>query len=275
MTTMSDPSPLVSVSVDDGVLTLVLARERRLNALIPELHTAIQHALQEAVAEPTVRAVVLTGAGRAFCAGGDVRAMAERPRREDLDVIARERARAAERHRLEHAHDTVRRIASLPLPVVAAINGPAAGAGLSLALAADVRVAAESAILSVAFPQMGLSGDSGISVLLPEVIGRARARVALLRGARWTATEAREMGLIHEVVPESEVVERAVRWARELSTGSPKAVELIRSKLLAPMGLDEAMEREAEAMLDCQETADHHEAVAAFLSKRQPRFEGR
>jgi enoyl-CoA hydratase/carnithine racemase len=271
---MAEAKKLVSASVEDAVATVVLDREHRLNALVPEMHEELQRTLDRLEADTSVRAIVLTGAGRAFCAGGDIRAMIERPFRGKMSGRQRARARAEERRRLDLVHDTVRRMVSLTTPIVAAINGPAAGAGLAIALATDFRVAAESAVLSVAYPQMGLTGDSGISVLLAMAIGESRARAALLRGDRWQAGSAADLGLVDEVVPDDAVLERARAAALLFCSGSPVAVGLIRSRVLAPHDFEEALAREADAMLDAQESLDHLEAITAFIERRTPRFRG-
>lgn len=266
---------LVLRTVDGPVARLTLNREPRLNALVPELHEQLQEEVRVLDADPAVRAIVLTGAGRAFCAGGDVRAMADRPHRAALNGAERETARRAERNRIGHAHETVRLLVTARTSSVAAVNGPAAGAGLGLALACDLRVVADTATLSIGFPRIGLPGDGGISTLLPAVIGPQRARAALLRGVRWSALEALDAGLVDEVASEDLVLRRATEVAEEVAAGPSVALGLLRSRLLVPGNLDRALDRELEATLESQESADHHEGVAAFLEGREPRFNGR
>lgn len=260
---------LVRVSREIGGIAVVsLNRAQRLNALVPELHDDLQDTFRALEADHGTTAVVLTGSGRAFCSGGDLKEMAARPRRDLLGPEERKAARAVERSRLAHAHETIRMLARSRLPLVAAINGPAAGAGLALALLADVRVAGPDAVLAVGFSRVGLPGDSGISVLLSEAIGRPKARVAMLEGADWKASEALAIGLVDEVVDEADLLARAVERARHLSAAGTHAIEAIRSRLFACSELDEALEREIEATLDCQETAVHREALDAFLQGR-------
>jgi 2-(1,2-epoxy-1,2-dihydrophenyl)acetyl-CoA isomerase len=255
--------PDVLIDRDGPVLRLTLNRPEVLNAVTGAAHAELAAALGEA-ADPAVRVVVLTGAGRAFCVGQDLRDLAGA----DADIAALLRA---------HYHPTLLAMRALRVPVLAAVNGPAAGAGLGLACACDLRIASGDASFVPAFVSVGLVPDSGASWFLARILGPARAFEWLVSGRRLGAAEALGWGLVSEVVPaeafEAAVADRAAR----LAAMPTRAVALTRRALDAATanGLDAQLELEAALQAEAFATEDFAEGAAAFLEKREPRFRGR
>ncbi|MFW6091857.1 MAG: enoyl-CoA hydratase-related protein [Actinomycetota bacterium] len=239
-----------------------------MNSLDTATKAKLRDAVQQAAADPAVRAVVLTGAGRAFCVGQDLKEHAASLRDGSTvlgDTVA------------EHYNPIVSGLAGMPKPVVAAVNGVAAGAGASFAFACDLRVVASSAGFNLAFAAIGLSCDSGTSWTLPRLVGWAKARELLLMPRTMGAEEALSLGLATEVVPDEDVLPRATALARELAAGPTVAYGAIRDVLefSATHGLDEALDHERRQMSRTGATEDHRAAVEAFLAKQQPEFHGR
>jgi 2-(1,2-epoxy-1,2-dihydrophenyl)acetyl-CoA isomerase len=253
----------VETSRDGGVLTITLNRPDVLNAFTAELHQQLVRAFKEA-REPEVRAVVVTGAGRGFCVGQDLNEFAEAAK----DIAGRLRT---------NYHPTIRAVRGLEKPVLAAVNGPAAGAGLSFACACDLRLAAESATFVPAFINIGLIPDMGGTFFVTRLLGPARAFEWMTSGRRLSAQEALDWGLVSEVVPDERLAERAAEWAAELARMPTRGVAL--SKRLfdnAPTAtLEEQLELEAQLQATATRTEDFREGVDAFLQKREPEFKGR
>jgi 2-(1,2-epoxy-1,2-dihydrophenyl)acetyl-CoA isomerase len=252
----------VETSRDGAVLTITLNRPDVLNAFTAEMHRQLVGAFKEARA-PDVRAVVVTGAGRGFCVGQDLNEFGEAAR----DIAGRLR---------RHYHPTVLAVRELEKPVLAAVNGPAAGAGLSFACTCDLRLAAESATFVPAFINIGLVPDMGGSFFVRRLLGTARAFEWMTSGRRLSAAEALEWGLVSEVVPDERLAGRAAEWAAELAAMPTRGIAL--SKRLFDHAeqatLEEQLEREAQLQAAATRTNDFREGVDAFLEKREPRFEG-
>jgi 2-(1,2-epoxy-1,2-dihydrophenyl)acetyl-CoA isomerase len=252
------------IEAADGVATLTLDRPDALNALTVGLKEELIAAFATIAADDAIRAVVLTGAGRAFCAGQDLR--------ERLEPGA---APLADEIRVRY-NPLVRAMRALPKPIVGAVNGIAAGAGASLAFACDVRIAAEQASFLLAFGRVGLVPDSGATWLLPRLIGGARAAELALLGEPLGAAEALRVGLVARVVPAADVVAEAQSVARRLATGAPRALAATKELLEGSWDATwaEQLEREADAQGRAGASDDHAEGLAAFLDKRPPRFTG-
>jgi 2-(1,2-epoxy-1,2-dihydrophenyl)acetyl-CoA isomerase len=252
----------VETSREGAVLTITLNRPDVLNAFNTEMHRVLGAALREA-REPDVRAVVLTGAGRGFCVGQDLTEF----RQAAGDIGARLR---------ENYHPNIRAIRALEKPVVAALNGVAAGAGVSIACACDIRIAADSASFIPAFINIGLIPDSGGSYFVTRLLGPARAFEWLASGRKLTAAEAQAWGLVSEVVESDGLAGRAAGLAAELASLPTRGIAMTKRLLDHAVGatLEEQLEREAQLQAAATQTEDFREGVAAFLEKRPPRFRG-
>jgi enoyl-CoA hydratase/carnithine racemase len=253
----------------DGVATLTLDRPDTLNSLTFDVYAELRDTFRALEDEKEVRAVVITGAGRGFCSGGSVH-----------DIIGPLfEMDAAERMRFTRMTGAlIGAIRALRKPVVAAVNGVAAGAGAVIALACDFRVMAESAKIAFLFVKVGLAGaDMGAAWLLPQVIGLARANELLMLGDAVPAARALEIGLTNQVVPVDKVVSEAQTLAARLARGPSFALGMTKEMLNREptMSLEEALEAEAQAQQICMDTRDFREAYEAFVAKREPRFEGR
>ncbi|HEX3760770.1 MAG TPA: enoyl-CoA hydratase [Kofleriaceae bacterium] len=260
---------LVLEQLDDGLLTVVLNRPERRNALNSELCGQLVETLQRAAQASEVRAVLLTGAGGTFCVGGDVKAMAETP--------TSERGMNDGIHGLRSRMEASKLLHDMPKPTVAAIAGAAAGAGLALALACDLRIAGESAKITTAFAKVGLSGDFGGTYFLTQLVGSARARELYLTSPVLTGRQALELGLVTRAVPDDQVDAAGRALGRELASGPTATFGHIKANLnLAEhAGLDECLDNEAWRHITCMTTADHRESATAFVEKRPPRFQGK
>jgi 2-(1,2-epoxy-1,2-dihydrophenyl)acetyl-CoA isomerase len=256
----------VRYRVEDGLATVVLDRPDAMNALDTATKDALRDALRAAAGDEAVRAVLLTGSGRAFCVGQDLK--------EHVGVLE---AGGGMTTVAEHYNPITLAIATMPKPVVAAVNGAAAGAGAGFAFAADHRIAAESASFTTAFAGVGLSTDSGMSWTLQRLVGYGRAAELLLFPRRVPAAEALELGLVHRVVPDGELAEAALATARELAQGPTAAYAAMKEALAyaATASLPDALAREEVLQSRAGSSADHKAAVAAFVRKERPRFTGR
>jgi 2-(1,2-epoxy-1,2-dihydrophenyl)acetyl-CoA isomerase len=240
-----------------AILTITLNQPEILNALDLPQWQALGRAFERARDDASIRALVITGAGRAFSAGADVRAM-------------RERSAAEQTRRLEQIGHVVRLLTALPKPTIAAINGVAAGVSASLALACDLAVAAESASFVFSWIKLGLVADGGGSWLLARLIGPRRAKELLMTARRLSAAEALAWGLVNEVVADGQALERALAMARNLSAYSPLALQHNKMLIDAAVAstLDQQLAAEHQAQAECVETAEFRAAVAAFLEQR-------
>jgi 2-(1,2-epoxy-1,2-dihydrophenyl)acetyl-CoA isomerase len=261
-------SDVVRYDLADGVATVTLNRPDAMNALDTELKVALRDALATAAADEAVRAVLLTGSGRAFCVGQD---LAEHAANLEGDLSAVWQTVP------EHYTPIATSLATMPKPVVAGVNGVAAGAGAAFAFACDFRVMSADAGLNMAFSAVGLAADSGSSWSLPRLVGMAKAKELLLLPSTVPAAQALELGLVTEVVPADEVASRSRELAVRLAAGPTVAYGAIRRSLAfsAGHGLDESLDMERQMMELTGSTRDHRDAVAAFLAKQEPTFEGR
>jgi 2-(1,2-epoxy-1,2-dihydrophenyl)acetyl-CoA isomerase len=275
-------------SVDDGLAVLTLSRPERRNALSAEMVDALARMLVRLEADDEVRCVVLTGAGGAFCAGGDVKdfAAGARGSADSLTPAARADGAAAGRpgasfdQRVQAQRLLHRRIAlrlwQLPKPTVAVLPGAAAGAGLSLALACDLRYAADTAVLTTAFARVALAGDFGGSWLLTRLVGTAKARELYYFSERLDAAQAHRLGLVNAVYPADRLLDAALGQARRLAAGPAVAYRYMKENLnrATTHELTDCLDIEAVHHQRTFDTADHREAAAAFVEKREPRFSG-
>ncbi|WP_410656262.1 enoyl-CoA hydratase-related protein [Amycolatopsis sp. lyj-112] len=252
----------------DGVRTFTLNRPQAYNSLTVELKELLLAGLRDAAVDESVRAVVLTGSGKAFCAGQDLK--------EHVGLL--QAGDPAPLHTVkEHYNPIVKAIVGMPKPVIAAVNGSAAGAGAAFAYASDLRIAATSASFLMAFANVGLGPDSGASWTLQRLIGLGRAAELMLLARPVDAAEALTLGLVGEVVPDEELAARAQKVAAKLAAGPTVAYAKIKNVLAvaAESSLEEALDAEDDAQSALGATADHTEAVEAFVGKRKPAFQGK
>jgi 2-(1,2-epoxy-1,2-dihydrophenyl)acetyl-CoA isomerase len=256
----------VLYTADAGVATLTMNRPEVLYSLNDELLSGLREGLARGKADASVRAVLLTGAGRGFCAGADLAAGAKRAGPHDVAQSLRERY-----------HPIVLAMRQYPKPIVAAVNGVAAGAGMSLALACDIVLAAESASFLQAFARIGLVPDCGSTWMLPRLVGDVRARALTMLADKIGAADALRYGLVWQVFADDKLMIEAQATAQRLAAMPTRALDLIKQALAVSSGNGFAEQLEVEALHQAQAmaTEDHKEGVAAFLSKRTAQFKGR
>ena len=264
MTTTSD---IILVDISENIATVTLNRPEKLNALSGEMMEGLVPVIEGLAEDKDVRCVVVTGAGRGFCAGGDIAGMASG------ETIPNERPVP----RLRRLEETSRLLHEMPKPTIAMVNGPAAGAGLSIALACDIRIAGESARFGTAFVRIGFSGDFGGTWMLQRLVGPARARELYFTGELIDAREAERIGLVNRVVPDDQLAGETRALAERIAKGPP--IALARMKQNMNLGLrsdfSTLLDAEAEGMIMTGMTVDNREAVKAFLEKRKATFHGR
>jgi 2-(1,2-epoxy-1,2-dihydrophenyl)acetyl-CoA isomerase len=250
-----------------GVARITLQRPDAANTIDLSLARELADAALRCAEDPAVRAVVLTGEGKMFCAGGDIGAFAG----------AGDGVPALLKQITAQLHVAVSRFARMNAPVVAAVNGPAAGAGLALACAADLALASDAAKFTLAYTKLGLAPDGSSTWFLPRLLGSRRALELMLTNRTLSAEEALSFGLVNRVVPAAALLSEADALARELASGATGAFGAVKRLLLlsASQGLEAQMEWEAHAIADAARSRDGAEGIAAFLAKRAPRFEGR
>jgi 2-(1,2-epoxy-1,2-dihydrophenyl)acetyl-CoA isomerase len=263
----------VLATLESGVLTLTLNRPEARNAMSRAMNGALQQQLAAAEFDPGVKCLVLTGAGNAFCAGGDVKAMAAS---RDGTVGAFTIDEAIHHQRLNQ-RATAGRLFRMPKPTIAALPGAAAGAGLALALACDLRIMASSAILTTAFARVGFSGDYGGSYFLTQLVGSGKARELYFLSDRVCAAEALRLGLTNWVCAPDDLVAKTREIALRLVNGPTVAYRYMKENLNRAMAgdVDDCLDLEATHHIHCGQTEDHREAAQAFVEKRAPVFKGR
>lgn len=259
-------SDIVLQHLDNGLLTITMNRPDRRNALNPDMTRGLVEAARRAAEDSGVRAVLLKGAGGTFCVGGDVKAMAvatPRPLEERVTTLRK----GMEVSRILH---------QMQKPVVAQVDGAAAGAGLSIALSCDLRIASESAKITTAFAKVGFSGDYGGTFFLTQMLGSAKARELYLMSPVLTAKEALNLGMVTKVVPDAEIDKAAHEVAMSLAQGPSVTLGYIKRNInnAETLSLEACFDAEAMHHSRCGETADHKEASKAFVEKRKPTFVG-
>lgn len=263
--------------VDEGIATLTLDRPERLNAWTGRMHTEYRHLLERADADPEVRVVVLTGAGRGFCAGADTKALEGHVERGGYDAgTPEDLAMPGYGVRPEFDADFAFQF-GLKKPIVAAINGPAAGVGLVMACYADIRFAVPGAKLTTAHGKLNLPAEFGLSWLLPRMIGLAKANDLLLTSRVFYTDEAMELGLLNGLYEPDELLPRSIEYARRLAASvSPASVATTKRQIYTDLHRDAASSvREANELLDkMMGESDYREAVSAYVEKRPPRWSG-
>lgn len=261
-------------SLQGGVLTLTLNRPEARNAMSGEMTAALAAQLADAELNPQVRCIILTGAGKGFCAGGDVKGMAS-----DGDGSAGDNTIDHAIHRQRsNQRGTAGRLYSMPKPTIAALPGAAAGAGLSLALACDMRIMARNAIMTTAFARVGFSGDYGGTYFMSQLVGTAKARQLYYLSERVSAEEALQLGLTNWVCEAEELEEKSQEIAAKLAAGPSVAYRYMKenfARAISSGDLDDCLDLEATHHVHCGQTQDHKNATKAFVEKREPVFQGR
>ena len=254
----------ITVTKNNGIATVLLDRADKLNALSGEMYYDLADAFLTLANDDEARCVVVTGAGRAFCAGGDVGSMG------DFDVVSG-------RKRSQGHHQMIKALHNLEKPVIASVRGPAAGIGASIALACDLIIASETAYLLMAFKNVGIPPDGGAIFLLTQHLGIARAKELVYTARKLPAAEAKEMGLVVKVVPDGELEAATQALAAEIASSATYALRLAK-KMFQSMytpTLETLLELENTAVCGARLTHDHKEGIAAFKEKRKAKFEGR
>ncbi len=257
----------IQVTEAEGVATITLNRPDKLNAFVGHMRRDLAEALEHAGSDRNTRVVIITGAGRGFCAGGDIAFMAELMQRRDAEEFSRI---------LGAGRRVILAIRQMTKPVIAAINGPASGAGCNLALACDLRIAANTATFSQSFAKVGLHPDWGGTYFLPRLVTPNKACELFFLGESIDANEAARLGIVNQVVAPEELESTTMQLAQRLRAAPPIALAAAKHAVYASQAsdLEEMLRYETEAQLRCFESDDGHEGVHAFLEKREPKFTG-
>lgn len=272
MTQIDTGTEQLLCEVRDGIALITLNRPDSRNALSDHLTPALRTMVKERGEDPDVRALLITGAGTAFCAGGDVKGMGQGTNKAKTEMTREER--------IEQLTVRQRTLTGVlfhcPKPTIAALPGPAAGAGLAIATACDIRIAARSAFISTGYARVGLSGDYGIAWLLTHLVGTARARELMYTAERIDSERCERIGLVNRVVPDADLRAEAWALALKMANGPRLALANMKANLNDALELDflTALDGEAPRLIDSARTEDHREAVSAFKEKRDPVFGG-
>jgi 2-(1,2-epoxy-1,2-dihydrophenyl)acetyl-CoA isomerase len=257
----------IQISEAEGITTITLNRPERLNAFVGHMRRDLAEALEHAGSDRNVRVVIITGAGRGFCAGGDIAFMAELMQRRDAEEFSRI---------LGAGRRVILAIRQMTKPVIASINGPASGAGCNLALACDLRIATNTTTFSQSFAKVGLHPDWGGTYFLPRLVTPNKACELFFLGDSIDAAEALRLGIVNQVVAPEELESTTLQLAERLRAAPPIALAAAKQAVYMSQAaeLDEMLRYETEAQLRCFDSDDGHEGVQAFLEKREPRFTG-
>jgi 2-(1,2-epoxy-1,2-dihydrophenyl)acetyl-CoA isomerase len=260
-------SPVLQEMRHGPIITLVMNRPDRLNALNNELTTALNEALIRVASDSSIHVVVVTGAGRAFCAGGDLGAIGKGRERGDSTELA---------PILRSGMHAVLNIRTMPQPVIAAVNGPAAGAGMNLALACDIRLAVDGAVFGQNFAKVGLFPDYGGTYFLPQLVGPSVAAEMFYLGEMIDAQSAHRLGIINHLFPADQFEAAVTAFAKKIAEGPQLAIRAVKQSIFSRErdALMEALEREVQAQLKCFHSRDCLEGIRAFMEKRPPKFQG-
>jgi len=266
-TPAASTSPVLLETRHGSITTLAMNRPDKLNALNNELSTALNEALQRIANDASVHVVVLTGAGRAFCAGGDLGAIGKGREKGDAAEIA---------PILWSGMQAVLHLRSMPQPVIAAVNGPAAGAGMNLALACDIRLSVDGAVFGQNFAKVGLYPDYGGTYFLPQLVGPSVAAEMFYAGEMIDAPTAHRLGILNHLYPADQFEAAVAAFAKKIADGPQLAIRAVKREIFHrdSAALQEALEREVEAQLKCFHSHDCLEGIRAFLEKRPPKFQG-
>ncbi len=260
--------PSVLLSTNNQIATLTLNRPAKLNAFDGEMIASLARALRQ-IREKihSVRCLVVTGSGRGFCAGADLDYLYQLRRENRIDEFQR---------LLEDGRDVVTQLRELPIPVIAAVNGPAAGGGASIALACDLRIACASARFTQAFAKLGVHADFGATFFLPRIVGEAKARELMFTGETIDAAEALRLGLVSEVVPDSDLAAVVENRVALLASRAPLSLQLMKQTFVeaSRSEFQKSLDRELDAQLECFQSYDLLRGIEAFLQKRHPSFQG-
>lgn len=269
-------------TLEDGVALVTLNRPDVRNVLGDIVSPALRRLIAELREMSAARCVVITGAGKAFCSGGDVKGMGGRtsPNEEQdarTETVSQRNIEEIVADQAERQRALTGALYALPVPTIAALPGPAAGAGFAIALACDLRIAAESAFVTTGFARVGLPGDYGASFFLTQLVGTSRARELFYTGERVTAERCLELGIVNRVTPDDDLMDTTLALARQLAEGPTAAYRAMKANLDRALreDLDTCLAHEAEATVAIAQTQDHREAVRAFVEKRRPRFQGK
>jgi len=274
MTTVETGTEDLLADLDEGVLTLTLNRPQARNAMTRPMVAALAEQLGKAELDPEVRCIVLTGAGKGFCAGGDVKGMAA----SGDGTVGQNTIDGAIHQQRINQRATAGKLYSMPKPTIAALPGAAAGAGLSLALSCDLRIMASNAIMTTAFGRVGFSGDYGGTFFMSQLVGTAKARELYFLSDRVSAEEALRLGLTNWTCEPEELVARTREIAHRLASGPSVAYRYMKENLdraISSGDVDDCLDLEATHHIHCGQTEDHRNATKAFVEKREPVFKGR
>ena len=273
MTKLDTGTDQLLATFSDGIVTLTFNRPEFRNALGDIVSPALRRMIANISGDPEVRCVVITGAGTTFCAGGDIKGMGDQDPGHSRPASPEE----AVADLTEKQMTLTGSLYTMPKPTLASLPGAAAGAGLSIALACDLRIAAESAFITTGFSRIGLSGDYGCSFFLTQIVGTARARELFFTSERIGARQCEAWGLVNRVVPDDQLGDETRSLALQIAAGPPLAFAQMKKNLDRALRSDlpSCLEEEAQGLVHTAQTRDHREAVRAFVEKRKPEFEGR